>query len=103
MGPKGSVQTEKGVMVAQRHIHMLPADAERFGVHDGQVVDLEAEGPRGGILRNTAIRVTAQSQLECIWIWRRQMLSVWEELPWYISIAKLYWKSSAENGWTVIM
>ena len=44
---------------------MLPADAERFGVHDGQVVDLEAEGPRGGILRNTAIRVTAQSQLEC--------------------------------------
>ena len=65
VGPKGSVQTEKGVMVAQRHIHMLPADAERFGVHDGQVVDLEAEGPRGGILRNTAIRVTAQSQLEC--------------------------------------
>ena len=65
VGPKGSVQTEKGVMVAQRHIHMLPADAERFGVHDGQVVDLEAEGHRGGILRNTAIRVTAQSQLEC--------------------------------------
>jgi len=31
------------------------------------------------------------------------MLSVWEELPWYISIAKLYWQSSAENGWTVIM
>lgn len=24
VGPKGSVQTEKGVMVAQRHIHMLP-------------------------------------------------------------------------------
>ena len=71
-------------MVAQRHIHMLPADAERFGVHDGQVVDLEAEGPRGGILRNTAIRVTAQSQLECHLDMEEANAFGLEELPWYI-------------------
>ena len=52
-------------MVAQRHIHMLPEDAARMGVHDGQVVSLEVDGIRGGILRNTIVRVTGQSGLEC--------------------------------------
>ena len=65
VGPKGSVQTKNGVMIAQRHIHMLPSDAERFGVHDGESVCLEVDGMRGGILRNTVIRVTEQSGLEC--------------------------------------
>ena len=65
VGPKGSVQTNGGVMVAKRHIHMLPADAERLGVHDGECVCLEADGERGGILRNTIIRVADQSSLEC--------------------------------------
>lgn len=65
VGPKGSVQTEKGVMIAQRHIHMHPKDAEKFGVHDGQWVDLQVDGLRGGVLKNTVIRVTSESALEC--------------------------------------
>lgn len=65
IGPKGSVQIKEGLMVAQRHIHMLPEDAARMGVHDGQVVSLEVDGIRGGILRNTIVRVTSQSGLEC--------------------------------------
>ena len=63
VGPKGSVQTEKGVMIAQRHIHMQ--EAEKFGVHDGQWVDLQVDGLRGGVLKNTVIRVTGESALEC--------------------------------------
>ena len=65
IGPKGSVQIKEGLMVAQRHIHMLPEDAARIGVRDGQVVSLEVDGIRGGILRNTIVRVTSQSGLEC--------------------------------------
>ena len=65
IGPRGSVQTKDGLMAAQRHIHMLPQDAARFGVHDGQNVSLEIDGIRGGILRNTIVRVTGQSGLEC--------------------------------------
>ena len=65
VGPKGSVQTEKGVMIAQRHIHMHPKEAEKFGVHDGQWVDLQVDGLRGGVLKNTVIRVTGESALEC--------------------------------------
>lgn len=65
VGAKGSVQIKKGVIVAQRHIHMTPSDAEKFGVRDGQCVDLEVSGVRGGVLKNTMIRVTQQSGLEC--------------------------------------
>ena len=65
VGPKGSVQTKGGLMAAQRHIHMLPEDAARFGVHDGQNVSLEVDGLRGGVLKNTIVRVTNNSGLEC--------------------------------------
>lgn len=65
IGPKGSVQTTEGLIVAQRHIHMNSEDAKRFGVHDGQIVSLQVEGPRGGILNNVAVRANDRSVLEC--------------------------------------
>lgn len=65
VGPKGSVQMKQGVIIAQRHIHMHPKDAEAFGVQDGQSVSIETDGIRGGILRNVLIRVTPASALEC--------------------------------------
>lgn len=65
VGPKGSVETKEGLIVAQRHIHMSPSDAVKFGVHDGQAVSIQTEGIRGGIFNNTAIRVTDTSSLEC--------------------------------------
>ena len=64
VGPKGSVQVPEGLIVAQRHIHMLPEEAEHYGVHDGQMVSIEIDGPRGGIYKNVAIRVTNKSALE---------------------------------------
>lgn len=65
IGPNGSFEIPFGVIVAKRHIHMLPSDATRFGVDDGAVVSIEFEGERGGILNNVVIRVTANSGLEC--------------------------------------
>lgn len=65
IGPKGSVQTSEGLIVAQRHIHMTPADAQRFGVQDGQVVSIKVEGPKGGIYSNVAVRANDASALEC--------------------------------------
>lgn len=65
IGPKGSVQTTEGLIVAQRHIHMTLQDAQRFGVQDGQTVDIQIEGPRGGIYSNVAIRANNTSSLEC--------------------------------------
>ena len=65
VGPKGSVQTAQGLIVAQRHIHMAPADAQAYGVQDGQIVKIRVGGLRGGLYDNVAIRVTTSSKLEC--------------------------------------
>ena len=65
IGPKGSVQTKQGLIVAQRHIHMTLADADRLGVKNGVIVDIKVEGPRGGVMTNVAIRANDSSALEC--------------------------------------
>ncbi|HWQ77311.1 MAG TPA: phosphate propanoyltransferase [Anaerovoracaceae bacterium] len=65
IGPKGSIQIKEGVIVAQRHIHMTPQDARHFEVHDGQVVRIQSDGPRGGIYDNVTIRASDASKLEC--------------------------------------
>jgi len=45
-GPAGKVALEGGVIVAQRHLHVGPADALALGVADGDVVAVEC-GPAG--------------------------------------------------------
>lgn len=65
VGPKGSVCLKEGMIVAQRHIHMHPNDAKRFGVENGDCVSLEWSGLRGGVFHNVAIRVSEASTLEC--------------------------------------
>ena len=41
VGPCGEVDITEGVMIAKRHIHMTPADAEAFGITDKQVVQVK--------------------------------------------------------------
>ncbi len=65
IGPKGSIQTKEGLIVAQRHIHMTPEDANHFGVHDGQSVSIKFNGLRGGMYSNVVIRANDASRLEC--------------------------------------
>lgn len=64
IGPKGSVQIKEGAIVAQRHIHMTPEDAQRFNVEDGEIVDVRVDGERGGVYTNVIIRATKMSKLE---------------------------------------
>ena len=64
IGPKGSVQTKEGLIVAQRHIHMHPTNAEQYGVRDGQLVSIQLDGVRGGVFHNVSIRVSKDSALE---------------------------------------
>ncbi len=65
IGPKGSVQLEEGVIVAQRHIHMTSKQAIHFGVNDGDLVEVKVDGLRGGILSNVSIRTNDSFTLEC--------------------------------------
>lgn len=56
-GPKGELEIDEGVILALRHIHMTPDDAERLGVQDGQMVQVEVEGPRALTFKEVVIRV----------------------------------------------
>ena len=65
-GPKGVVRLEREVIVAQRHIHMPPADAQKYGVKNMQMVRIRFdEGFRRGILGDILIRVSESFALEC--------------------------------------
>lgn len=43
VGPAGEVELAEGVIVAKRHIHATPADAEKYGVEDKQIVSVKIE------------------------------------------------------------
>ncbi len=58
IGPAGEVTIPQGVICAQRHIHMTPADAARFGVKDKQTVKLQTLTDRGVIFEDTVVRVS---------------------------------------------
>ena len=63
-GPCGEVDLEEGVIIAKRHIHMTPADAERFGVKNGDIVKVEVAGEgRKTIFDDTVIRVSEKFAL----------------------------------------
>lgn len=56
-GPRGQVVLQQGVIVAQRHIHMTPEDAERMGVTDKQLVKLQVLTKRPLIFEQVQVRV----------------------------------------------
>ncbi|HHV43049.1 MAG TPA: phosphate propanoyltransferase [Firmicutes bacterium] len=64
VGPKGSVQLTKGVIIAKRHIHMTPEDAANFGVVDKQIVSVKIPGERALIFDEVLIRVRDDFYLE---------------------------------------
>ena len=47
IGPAGEIDLDSGVIVAYRHIHMTPADAQEFGVKDKEIVKVRCQGERG--------------------------------------------------------
>ena len=57
VGPAGEVELAEGVMVAKRHIHMTPADAENLGVTNGEIVSVKIESERTSILGDVVVRV----------------------------------------------
>ena len=56
-GPAGRVTLNKGVIAAQRHVHMTPEDAKNMGVRDKQVVKLQVYTRRPVIFEDVVVRV----------------------------------------------
>ncbi len=57
IGPKGTIEKDKGVIVAGRHIHMPKFIADIKGYKDGDMVKVETSGERKALLQNVLIRV----------------------------------------------
>ncbi len=65
IGPKGIVTLKEGCIIANRHIHMSPADAARFGVKDGDYINVDAfSGTKRTRWFDVQIRVHEQFRLE---------------------------------------
>ena len=63
-GPEGEIELEEGVIVAKRHIHMTPKDAEDFGVSNGQIVSVRIDGTgRATVYDDVVIRVSEKFSL----------------------------------------
>lgn len=58
-GERGQVQLSQGVIAAQRHVHLTPEDAARFGVKNGQNVRLQTFTARPTVFGDVAVRVSS--------------------------------------------
>ena len=64
VGPKGELELKEGVIVAKRHIHMTPEDAEKYGLKDKQVVSVKIDSAeRSLVFGDTVVRVNPQYAL----------------------------------------
>lgn len=59
VGPCGEIEINEGVIVAKRHIHLTPADAQELGVKDKDIVwvKIPSDG-RNAILGDVVVRVS---------------------------------------------
>ena len=64
VGPKGEVVKENGCIVAARHVHLSPEEAEAFEMKDGDVVSVYIPGERSILLNNVIVRSGPTHKLE---------------------------------------
>lgn len=64
-GPKGTVSIPEGLICAKRHVHMHTEDAKRFGVKDGDEIEVAITGgPRDLVFGDVLVRVSDRYKLE---------------------------------------
>ena len=64
VGPKGSVYLKQGVIIANRHIHLTPAYAEKQGIKDNDYVDVEVDGIKPTKFFDVQVRVRDDFNVE---------------------------------------
>ena len=57
-GPKGRIEIEEGVIVAQRHLHLHDTEAAELGLKDQDYIQVKVDGPRGLIFDQVLVRVS---------------------------------------------
>jgi putative phosphotransacetylase len=62
-GPKGSINKECCI-IATRHIHMKPEEASEYNLKDNQIVKIEIDGLKGGVINNVYIKTKPSYNME---------------------------------------
>ena len=58
------IEIPRGVIVAARHLHLSPEEAQAYGLRDGDVVSLRVEGPRPSTLEGVLVRSGEAHRME---------------------------------------
>ena len=58
VGPAGELDVAEGAIIAKRHIHMTPADAEGLNVQNGEIVKVLIKSERTTIYDDGVVRVS---------------------------------------------
>ncbi len=64
LGPKGAITINKGVIRAERHVHMSTDDMAYYGVKDGDQLKLKIDGPCGILFDRVRVRYHPKVVLE---------------------------------------
>ena len=64
IGPKGSLVLPKGVIRAERHVHMGPKDAAYYGVKEHDRINMRVEGKCPTTLEGLLVRIHPDWKLE---------------------------------------
>jgi putative phosphotransacetylase len=64
IGPVGSLVLERGAIIASRHVHMSPSDAEMFGVKQGDFIKVRIEGLKPSVFERVLVRVNKSFKLQ---------------------------------------
>ena len=64
VGPCGELELKEGVIVAKRHIHATPEDAEMLGIKDKQIVSVAIKNDyRSLVFGDVVVRVSPKFKL----------------------------------------
>ncbi|MFA9479790.1 phosphate propanoyltransferase [Phycisphaerales bacterium AB-hyl4] len=64
VGSHGALNLQRGVVRAERHVHMSPADLAHFNVADGDIMKLKIDGPCGLVFERVKVREHPKVKLE---------------------------------------
>lgn len=64
LGPAGMIELKRGVIRHERHVHMGPADADWYGVRDGDRIHLRVRSSCSAVLEDLLVRLSPGSKLE---------------------------------------
>jgi propanediol utilization protein len=64
VGPAGVVELKRGVVRAERHVHMSPADAEFYGVKSGDRMSLRVKSACSTTFHDLLVRAEKGIKLE---------------------------------------